>query len=551
TGSGVTAASTGQTLNISIIDDEDLLVLGENSVDLINESFETSSVNNWSTLSSTGAVNVFTVSSNGNAGGTGNAAHITRNTTTKPNTYNVAVAGVSVLRTPLIDARGYTNLRLKFKYAVYGEADDDGIYDYGMVLHTPASQPTSFSTNNSLGGLYYGEFSEVFGNPTLTSINELKGTSFYVGFYWENDDNLGNNPGLNIDDVVITGDPTKIETAISNSYAYGVSSNSAADNYFKSISNGKIIATVKSPSTNVTGIVAAITEAGNDRLNITSGSNNYLRSRKVIKVAPQSVDNTTQYTTTLYYTTNEVSAWAAATSLKVLKVQDGFSLSGNLNSSNATLLTPTVVDKRVTDGYISYTISTTGFGSFVLVDAATILPLTFTNFTGKIIQNAVELKWTTTNEVNTKSFDIEKSSDGGNTYSYCGSVPANNTRASNEYRFTDSKIDKGNRYYYRIKQVDIDGQFAYSSVINVLYVNSNQSVSVTPNPFKHQLSITNSLSGNNVAITITDMNGKLVYQKQFIPTGNTHIDTQHWSKGMYFIRINSATTVSVMKVVKE
>ncbi len=551
-GTGVTAANNGQNITITIKDD-DAVVISENPVNILYEDFENSaSVSSWSTLSSAGAVNVFTVSANGNAGGSGNAAHITSNTTSRPNNYNVTAAGVSVLRSPLINTSGLSNLRLKFKYRVFGEADEDGIYDYGMVLYTPASEPTDFQTSNSLGGPYYGETSVQSGNPTLTSINQLTGTSFYLGFYWKNDNNLGASPGLNIDDVELWADATKVETAVNNSYAYGLAGSSSVENYFRSISSGKIIATVKNASTTVLNVAASITEAGTDRLNITSGSNNYLRSRKVIKIVPATTDNTTQFIATLYFTTNEMSVWGSnSTSLKVLKIQDGTNLASNLNASNAVLLTPTIVDKRTTDGYISYTVTSTGFGSFILVESATILPLTFTQFAGKLLNNSVQLQWSTSNEVNTQSFIVEKSVDGGNTFTSIGSVAAKTANSSNDYSFIDAQVVKGNRYYYRIKQMDIDGKYSYSAVINVLYVNSNQSVSVLPNPFYKQLILNNQLSGNIVSVTVTDINGKQLYYRNSLPTGTITIDTYTWSKGMYFVRINSAATVNVFKVIKE
>lgn len=96
----------------------------------------------------------------------------------------------------------------------------------------------------------------------------------------------------------------------------------------------------------------------------------------------------------------------------------------------------------------------------------------------------VELRWTTATETNNKGFDIERmiSSD---VFEVVGFVPGfGTTTEPKTYSYTDSKLSSG-KYSYRLKQIDYDGSFSYSNVLETEVITpSTFSLEQNyPNPF--------------------------------------------------------------------
>src|SRR5690606_31828449 len=101
-----------------------------------------------------------------------------------------------------------------------------------------------------------------------------------------------------------------------------------------------------------------------------------------------------------------------------------------------------------------------GFGSY---NATQPIPVELTSFAANVDGRNVELTWKTATETNTSNFIIErKESDG---WMNAGSVnAAGNSTQINEYSFVDKNLNAG-KYSYRLKMVDLDGTFEYSSEI--------------------------------------------------------------------------------------
>lgn len=111
-----------------------------------------------------------------------------------------------------------------------------------------------------------------------------------------------------------------------------------------------------------------------------------------------------------------------------------------------------------------------------------VLPVTYTYFTGEIQENHAILRWQTATEIGNDYFLIQKSVDGRK-FEDVGSVKGNgDSKVLIDYYFTDTKPYAGISYY-RLKQVDFDGNFEYSSLVVILN-ESKQTFesSVYPNP---------------------------------------------------------------------
>lgn len=96
-----------------------------------------------------------------------------------------------------------------------------------------------------------------------------------------------------------------------------------------------------------------------------------------------------------------------------------------------------------------------------------ILPVELTSFTANVnMSGDVELQWVTESEINNHGFEIEKSFDN-TSFIPIGFVKGKGTTTERQvYSFTDRNLENG-RYYYRLKQIDFNGQFEYSNIIEV------------------------------------------------------------------------------------
>jgi hypothetical protein len=119
-----------------------------------------------------------------------------------------------------------------------------------------------------------------------------------------------------------------------------------------------------------------------------------------------------------------------------------------------------------------------------------VLPLTLLNFSGYSKENNTYLTWQTTNEKNASHFEIERSLDGISFTKIGQTKCFGSTMMVNKYTFTDYNTVGNDNQYYRLKQVDIDGKFNYSTII-VMEPNANNSKSalIFPNPANIEINI--------------------------------------------------------------
>ncbi len=122
-------------------------------------------------------------------------------------------------------------------------------------------------------------------------------------------------------------------------------------------------------------------------------------------------------------------------------------------------------------------------------DLSLTVPVELISFTASVSGNSVVLNWGTATETNNRGFEVERSTDGNNFVS-TGYVQGNGTTTRKSfYTYTDDNLISG-KYYYRLKQVDFDGSFTYSSIANADIQNLSYELSQNyPNPFNPSTSI--------------------------------------------------------------
>jgi len=100
-------------------------------------------------------------------------------------------------------------------------------------------------------------------------------------------------------------------------------------------------------------------------------------------------------------------------------------------------------------------------GATLQGDGTIILPVELVSFNSEIIEDVVELSWTTATEINNKGFIVERKSETENDWKELGFVEGNGSTAEmHSYSFADSAPQIGH-LNYRLKQIDYDGSFEY------------------------------------------------------------------------------------------
>ncbi len=194
-------------------------------------------------------------------------------------------------------------------------------------------------------------------------------------------------------------------------------------------------------------------------------------------------------------------------------------------------------------------ISNTNVFALVAYQNSSVLPLHLISFSGKKINSIIQLNWITENEINTSHFDIERSGNGI-AFTKTGEVAAINSSGRNEYTFTDVQPLNGINYY-RLKQVDIDGQFTYSPVIRISNNGSELLFALSPNPAGNFISITYPGRREKVSISIYDAQGRLVKQQTQKGELIINMPLQQLVAGMYFIQISDGDTIQQGKFIKQ
>lgn len=142
------------------------------------------------------------------------------------------------------------------------------------------------------------------------------------------------------------------------------------------------------------------------------------------------------------------------------------------------------------------------------------------------------LNWQTASEENNAGFDIERSADG-ETFEKIGYVAGNGTTVeTSNYNFFDEHPINGINYY-RLKQMDMDGQYEYSEIRSVSFgIGNDRLVQIYPNPVQDELTIQDGI-GN---ITIFNAFGQPIHQITNEKSLMT-INTTDLPKGIYILQL--------------
>ncbi len=182
------------------------------------------------------------------------------------------------------------------------------------------------------------------------------------------------------------------------------------------------------------------------------------------------------------------------------------------------------------------------------------VPVELTSFTANVTQGNVVLNWTTATEINNQGFEVQKRTAEGQ-FATIGHVQGNGTTTEiKNYSFTDAGVALGT-YYYRLKQVDFNGDFEFS---NEIFVDVDAPLEFAlaqnyPNPFNPTTSINFSIAEPTfVKLAIYNLLGEevQVLKNDYMEAGTFKInfDASSLPSGMYLYKIETAQYSSVKKM---
>ena len=157
----------------------------------------------------------------------------------------------------------------------------------------------------------------------------------------------------------------------------------------------------------------------------------------------------------------------------------------------------------------SFSFAAAALGRLTISNAANPLPVELARFTAEPLGADALLRWATASEKNNDRFEVEASADG-RTFRRIGQVPGRGSSTQpHEYQLVDPAIARyaASLVYYRLRQVDADGTFAYSPVRTVA-ARGLAGLALFPNPTKQAATLTGAEPG--VAVTVFDAVGRLV-----------------------------------------
>ena len=198
-------------------------------------------------------------------------------------------------------------------------------------------------------------------------------------------------------------------------------------------------------------------------------------------------------------------------------------------------------------------------GDYIYSGVANVaLPLTLKDFTLTTNNDIVKLNWHTTQEINSSFFTIQKSVDGQRFFDL-SNVNVKTKEINSAYSYTDANPSYyGRSIFYRLKIVDKDGKFAYSSVAStVLKAKGIQILSVYPNLIASGGTATAKIVADKdeaLKILLIDASGKTIQSTtQNITSGNSSVkfNVNTNEKGMVYARfITSTITQTIPLVIK-
>ncbi|MCO6501026.1 MAG: T9SS type A sorting domain-containing protein [Vicingus serpentipes] len=179
------------------------------------------------------------------------------------------------------------------------------------------------------------------------------------------------------------------------------------------------------------------------------------------------------------------------------------------------------------------------------------LPIELLAFEAKPINQDVGLYWITATEINNDYFTIERSQDAINWEKVLNVNGAGNSNQTITYNGLDKNPYSGTSYY-RLKQTDFDGKFAYSHIVAVNFTVAKGGISIYPNPAKNSFEFVYSENANELILEIRDVQGRIVLEESYINLEkniSVKVDASQLATGVYNVLFRSEKDIVNQKLI--
>jgi len=175
------------------------------------------------------------------------------------------------------------------------------------------------------------------------------------------------------------------------------------------------------------------------------------------------------------------------------------------------------------------------------------LPIELMSFYGELTGEGVLLNWVTSTELNNDYFTIERSNDLIY-FTDVGTVDGSGTSNSLvDYELLDADSLGYGVYYYRIKQVDYNGDYEYSYIVYV-EINNDTETLVYPTESRGLFTVNSGIQG--LSMVICNEKSEVVLSDT-LKLGENKVDMSSQATGIYFVKLfNDSGENRVIKVIK-
>jgi len=218
--------------------------------------------------------------------------------------------------------------------------------------------------------------------------------------------------------------------------------------------------------------------------------------------------------------------------------------------SNSVNITPTSTGTESGMAFAEFLVTSFSSFGFFAKTTSTALPINLISFTAfNKACNENIIKWTSADEVNFSHYNLEWSADG-NTFSTIAKIKGKGEiNGLNSYSFNhNSKADIN---IYRLKSIDMNGTFAYSSIANSKNANCNGSTTIAlmPNPTEGLVNIVYE-NEEPITVKVYQIDGKLLNTIE-LNAGNKSIDLSAYKSGVYsFVILSNGAIIKTERILK-
>jgi subtilisin-like proprotein convertase family protein len=199
--------------------------------------------------------------------------------------------------------------------------------------------------------------------------------------------------------------------------------------------------------------------------------------------------------------------------------------------------------------------SLTGWGLRICVSnyQAIVLPVELLGFKASANKRDISLTWNTGSEKNNRGFELLRRSEEENTFHKIAWIEGNGTTTkTSHYDYTDTQVEKGKTYYYRLRKLDHDNKEMLSAIEVASLKNKGLwDIQLQPNPAHEQVELT--LWGSDITESqarILYSNGQVIREFTVTEKNNT-LNTNDLTPGVYFIQVISEGNVVTKKLIIE